>query len=441
MPAKANHDEVSLRPGEVIDGKYEILSKIGQGRMGVVYRAHAIALNREAAIKMLTHVDEHTIAGFHREAATMGQINHRAVVRVDDFGDAGKWGPYLAMAYVPGRDLATFAKRQPISIQEAVDIALAICSGVSACHLQSIVHRDLKPSNVRVTDQRDWQDRVKILDFGLALPFESPRLKPHQTLLTRLDDADEGAHYVPPELLQRQPATRQCDQYGIAALLYLLLSGRAPFHELRGDRLQRAILDGEYVGLHLVRPETPRALRAAITCGLQVDPSRRFPTVDDFALALLPEASPHLKSVWTRYFSNAKGPINRRLIEPVSAYRPAPDRHPPRQGGTPVAALAGVVPASTLPEPAAAAVTAEAPADGLSASTISLEVVPSGERAARNSRDLHTVFVLLCGIAVGAAVTVGAFICFLLYQRQANPCLPPAPATELSTAKETPGGP
>lgn len=396
--------------------------------MGVVYKARSLTIKRDVAVKMLTHVDEETIERFSREAAAMGQINHTAVVRIDDFGDSGKWGPYLAMAYVPGRDLGALVERGPVEVHEAVDLTLAICSGVSACHIHSIIHRDLKPTNVRVTDKTDWKERVKVLDFGLALPFDSPILKAYQTRITHVGAIPGTPRYIAPELLRHQQPTPACDQYGIASLLYLLLTGRAPFDHVDGDALIAAILHGDYVALRLISPETPPALSHAVARGLNVDPEQRFPSVDDFALAILPEASPQLRNVWTRYFANAKRPIDRRLVEPVSAYRPhrqqipvapvvAPMAEAPRRDRpSPVPGAPDQGPKRVPTPPAFPAPSAPAPQP------------PSRRLRSFRKLDFQMLFVFICGIALGCALTIAGFICFVLYQSYACP-------RELSSAR------
>ena len=134
MPSNFLADDSVLPPGEIIDGKYEILSKIGQGGMGVVYKARD-TIKREVALKMLTHVDEKTLQRFQLEALALGKVQHRGVIRVDAFGNSSQ-GPYLVVEYVAGRDLSSVAKF-PLPLEEAIDLTLAICSGVSACHAEA----------------------------------------------------------------------------------------------------------------------------------------------------------------------------------------------------------------------------------------------------------------------------------------------------------------
>jgi serine/threonine protein kinase len=433
-------DDSVLPPGEVIDGKYEIISKIGQGGMGVVYKARD-TIKREVALKMLTHVDSETRQRFLQEAATLGQITHRAVVRVDDFGEDPKCGPYLAMEYVRGWDLASYARKNSVSTQEAVDLTLAICAGVQACHDSSITHRDLKPNNVRVSTASDWEDRVKILDFGLAIPFDSPILQAYQTRITQTGAIHGTPRYIAPELLRRMPATQRSDQYAIASLFYLLLAGRDPYPDLDGDQLLHAILRGRYTSLSTLRPDLPPVLLAAAARGLQVDPEKRFPSVDALADAILSESSPKFLKGWTKYFRGRK-PVDRRLIGAVSGphrngmveqLRPrviAPMPEPPPPVRSPVFALPPPLPS---PPPSPTPPSSPDPPE---------YKVPSARHSPRQrTHEMSTLITFVCGAAFGATIATLAFLVFLIAESHAafcpTPALLPAPQSNSQQAHPT----
>jgi serine/threonine-protein kinase len=407
-------DDVILNTGEVIDGKYEIISKLGQGGLGVVYKARALSLGRDVAIKMLSHLDEETLKRFSLEAKSLARFKHPAVVRIDDFGSSEKWGPYLVVAYIPGRDLGAVAQ-SPLPIEEAVSLTLAICSGVSACHIRSIVHRDLKPSSIRVTNETSWLERVKILDFGLALPFDSPIVKAHQTRISQFGPVDGVSRYIAPEFLRREKPTNHCDQYSIAALLYLLLTGHPPFEAFDGDALVRAIVLGQNLPPRALRPDLPVGLEAAMLRALDTDPHQRFPSVNELALAILPFGPPNLKTKGTRYFTNANGPIDRRLIEPVSAYGQGskPDL-PPR--------------APKDFEPLPALVSPSAPVPALP--PVVSQPMEKSLRRPPGSRwlDSNAVVLFTLGAALGSAIATIIFVAFLTYRQQPpEPCSPGPP--------------
>jgi serine/threonine protein kinase len=393
-------DAITINPGEVIDGKYEILSKLGHGGTGVVYMARALNLNREVAIKMLVRLDVETLKSFSLEAKSLAKFDHPAVARVDYFGSSDKWGPYLVLAYVEGCDLGDMVKSQ-LSIQEAVDLTLAISSGVAACHTRSIIHGNLKPSNIRVTTSTDWQERAKIVGFGRA----------------------SGVHgYIAPEFLRGEKPTQQCDQYAIACLLYLLLTGHAPFRDLEGDALVRAIVNGNYIDLALIRPDIPGDLRAAVARGLHPDPAKRFSSIGVFAKAIVRFATPSLQKGWTRYFDNTQLPVNRRLIEDVSARRPG--GLPERRAPSPV-----IVKPMSMPAPAPRpSGTSETPVHSKPAvhgepRVHSAPAVRSSRSTSRSvscdSRWLspNSVFMFSFGAAFGAALATVLFVSYFIYRQ------------------------
>ncbi len=414
----------SLPAGEVIDGKYTIVSKIGQGWTGTIYKARD-PMKRQVVLRLLTHVDDETLLKFRRDAATLGTVRNRAVVRIDGFGHSPH-GPYVVVQYVEGRDLASLAQ-VPLPVEEAVDLAIAMCSGVSACHAVHVVHSDLKPSNVRVRNVNRWSERVKILDFGLAVPFDSPILKAYQARITAVGSQPEAPRYLAPELLRHEGPTPQSDQYGIASMLYLLLTGRAPFHGLEGEYLLHAILNGDYVSIGRFRSDIPSELRSAITRGLSLDPAERFPTVNDFALAIVAHATASLKIAYTKYFTSAQQPIDRRLIDPVSARKqssppplpahikplvakilmpfqePAPQKPAPDD-----VVLLSSEPPTPSPAPPTTS-TAGPPIDPI-------KPIPSPGWPPASS----PILMFTYGIVLGAALAVGAVISFQAYQRHVS---------------------
>ncbi|HEX7499853.1 MAG TPA: serine/threonine-protein kinase, partial [Polyangia bacterium] len=312
-------DDVILSPGEIIcDGRYQILHALGQGGMGVVYKARSLALKRDVAIKMLTHIDDKLRQRLRFEGDLLAQIDHPAVVKIYDFVESSPQGPMLVLEYVPGSDLSSVLGK-PMEISEAVDLLLAICNGVVACHRIGIVHRDLKPSNIRLVEGADWRSRVRILDFGIAIPYDSPIIKARQARITQMGVVPGTPCFIAPELLRHEEPDDKCDQYGLAIIFYMLLTGREPFPGLDGKDLVQAILQGNYLSPRIARHEIPAELEEAIVRALDTDPRKRFDSVVDLAFALLPFASAKAGSYWTHIFTNARRPVPRRLLEPVSA--------------------------------------------------------------------------------------------------------------------------
>src|SRR5262249_58682927 len=154
------------QPTDKID-KYQIISVLGKGAMGVVYHAYDPVVKRDVAIKFLSSLDsEETelISRFEREARLAGGLRHPNIVTIHDLGHY-EGRPYIVMEYIVGRDLETIIKeKQPLSFDQKVEIMLQICKGLEAAHQKGIIHRDIKPANIRIQED----NAVKIMDFGIA---------------------------------------------------------------------------------------------------------------------------------------------------------------------------------------------------------------------------------------------------------------------------------
>ena len=301
---------------------------LGRGGMGIVYKARSLSLKRDVAIKMLTHADDELLRRFDREAALLAQVDHPAVVKIFDFRDSGKWGPLLVMEYLQGRDLSRVFKG-PMAVAEAVDIILGVCSGIYACHKRKILHRDIKPRNVFLLAANDWRERIKILDFGLAISHDSPLLAAFQARITQMGAVAGTPRFIAPELVRGEEPDDKCDQYAIAMLLYMALTGHSPFFDLEGKDLLYAIRQGDYLAPQLLRKDLPPELTRILVRALDLDPQKRFASVVEFAFALIPFATPKANGRWTRLFTDASRPVARELYEPVSARHAGQPAVPP----------------------------------------------------------------------------------------------------------------
>src|SRR3954469_19761782 len=158
----------SFTPGEIIAGRYRLVSMLGRGGMGEVYRADDLTLDQPVALKFLPSgvaADADRLAQFHAELRIARQVSHKNVCRLYDLGDH-EGRRFLTMEYVDGEDLATLLRRiGRLPQDKAVDIARQICAGVAAAHERGVLHRDLKPANVMI----DGDGNVRIPDFGLAI--------------------------------------------------------------------------------------------------------------------------------------------------------------------------------------------------------------------------------------------------------------------------------
>ncbi|MDB4964211.1 MAG: Serine/threonine protein kinase [Myxococcales bacterium] len=215
--------------GRDIDGRFTVLEKLGQGGMGAVYRAEQHSVGREVAIKVVNQglvSDPDVIKRFLREAKLASQLSHPNAVNVLDFGQTDDGVFYLVMELVSGRTLDQVIKAERVFRPErVVRIGTQICDALDAAHARSIIHRDLKPANVMLLAQ--GRDLVKVLDFGLA---KSVSPDATSTTMTGAGAIVGTPAFMPPELATGMPCDGRADLYSLGCMLYLLGSGRLPFH-------------------------------------------------------------------------------------------------------------------------------------------------------------------------------------------------------------------
>jgi eukaryotic-like serine/threonine-protein kinase len=276
-----------VNPGTRL-GPYQILSSIGAGGMGEVYRARDTRLNRDVAVKTLPELfaaDPDRVARFEREAQTLASLNHPNIAHIYGIEDRA-----LVMELVEGEDLAGRIARGPIPLDEAIAIARQIAEGLEAAHDRGIVHRDLKPANVKISPD----GTVKILDFGLAKALDpavasvgAPDLSPTFTspALTSRGVILGTAAYMSPEQARGRPVDRRADIWAFGALLYEMLTGTQPFG---GDTVTDALAhvltrDPDWDKLSII---TPAPLRTLIHRCLERDPRKRLQAIGEARIAL-----------------------------------------------------------------------------------------------------------------------------------------------------------
>ena len=278
---------MQLTPGTTI-GSYKILSAIGAGGMGEVYRAQHVRLGREVAVKILPESMAETPerrSRFEREARVLAALNHPNIATLHGLEDCGDL-TVLEMELVPGENLADRLKRGPIPPEEVVPVFTQIAEALEAAHTQGIIHRDLKPANVKVTPD----GRVKVLDFGLAKALElesrSGESSQSPTFTTRTHDGTifGTAAYMSPEQIRGRPLDRRTDIWSFGCMLYEALTGHAPFTaETLSDTLA-AVLREEPDWRRL--PAAPLGLQRLVRRCLKKDPQARLHDIADARLEL-----------------------------------------------------------------------------------------------------------------------------------------------------------
>jgi len=262
---------------------YQILDKLGEGGMGVVYKARDTHLDRFVAIKVLPPekvADPERKRRFVQEAKAASALNHPNIITIHDIAsDGGR--DFIVMEYVAGRTLEQLIGRKGLKLNETLKCAMQIADALAVAHAAGIVHRDLKPGNVMVTES----GLVKVLDFGLAklteavVGEEAPTRTAEGTILGTLA-------YMSPEQAEGKRVDARSDIFSFGAVLYEMLTGRRAFQ--RDSRLSTlaAILREEPQPVTQVAAETPRDLEKIIIRCLRKDPARRYQHMDDVKLAL-----------------------------------------------------------------------------------------------------------------------------------------------------------
>ena len=285
---------MSLTQGTKL-GPYEILSPLGAGGMGEVYRARDARLGRAVAIKVLPQsvaIDAERLRRFEQEARAIAALNHPNILSVHDTGQQGETH-YMVTELLEGETLREKIREEALPQRKAIEYALQIAAGLGAAHDKGIVHRDLKPENLFVT--RDG--RVKILDFGLskaqsvvaafgatsdAATLEGVPANPHTA-----DGVVLGTvGYMSPEQVRGQTADSRSDIFAFGAVLYELLSGRRPFQRNSSVETMTAILKEDVPEMGTVTAHVSPGLERIVRRCLEKEPEQRFQSAKDLGFAL-----------------------------------------------------------------------------------------------------------------------------------------------------------
>jgi tetratricopeptide (TPR) repeat protein/TolB-like protein len=276
-------------------GPYEILSPLGAGGMGEVYRARDERLKREVAIKVLPAAvssDPDRLRRFEREAQATGALNHPNITAVYDIGQH-KGAPYIVQELLKGETLRERLATGSLPARKAIEFGIQIAQGLSAAHGQGIVHRDLKPENLFLTSD----ERIKILDFGLAKltelePIEGVgTLTPTFTVGTEPGIVMGTVGYMSPEQVGGEAVDQRSDIFSFGAILYEMLSGNRAFRGKTAAETMAAIMRDEPPELSASGQNISPALDHVVRHCLEKDLENRFQTAKDVAFALSEQSS------------------------------------------------------------------------------------------------------------------------------------------------------
>lgn len=275
-----------LGPGSVLEGRYRIERVLGEGGMGIVYRASHVNLKRQVAIKLLhpdVAKDPVIFERFRQEAQSASAIGHRNIVDIRDFGVLEDGTSYIVMEHLEGRDLHDLIEAfGPVPPSMVVALGVQIAEGLAAAHAAGIIHRDLKPDNIFLVESQDPVPLVKILDFGIAKAASSP------SRLTKSGQVFGTPQYMSPEQCSGQHVDERSDVYALGTVLYEMLVGAPPF---KADTLMGVLTKQMY---EKPRPPStyslpfslPQALEDLVMRCLAKRPARRYASMATLLNAL-----------------------------------------------------------------------------------------------------------------------------------------------------------
>jgi len=251
---------------------YKILEKLGEGGMGVVYKAEDIRLERLVALKFLPpHVSEDSDekARFIHEAKSASALNHPNVTTIYGIEESPE-GLFIAMECVDGKTLRQVVKEGPLSLKKVLDIAVQICEGMAAAHEKGVIHRDIKAENIMVTTR----GQVKIMDFGLAKLKGASKLTQTGTTLGTVG-------YMSPEQASGEEVDQRSDVFSFGVVLYEMLTGRLPFQGDNQAAIVNAIINEEPQPVARFNSEASAKLEDMVSKGLAKDREERYQHIDD----------------------------------------------------------------------------------------------------------------------------------------------------------------
>lgn len=219
--------------GKVVAGRYRLEARLGEGGMGVVYRARHVLIERVVALKLIRpdlRGETHLRAWMLREARAANRVDHAHIIDIHDIGETEEGELYLVMEHLVGTPLSAELARGPMPIARSVDVLEQMCAALARAHDLGVVHRDLKSDNILLTQRGGRKDFVKILDFGLAAIARDPRLAPKGAVFGTPE-------YMSPEQARGEEAGPQSDLYALGVLFFEMLTGQLPFRANDRDTL------------------------------------------------------------------------------------------------------------------------------------------------------------------------------------------------------------
>ena len=272
--------------------KYQVIRRVGEGGMGLVYEAMHTFIEKQVAIKVLRDdfsKRPEVVERFRQEAKSASRIGHANIVDISDFGETPQGASYFVMEYLAGEDLANvLARETTVGPGRAVNILQQCCRALGAAHSKGIVHRDMKPENIFLTQREGSPDFVKIVDFGIAKMSDIETEGAPGRKLTKTGMIFGTPEYMSPEQAAGKSLDHRVDVYALGVILYELLTGRVPFV---GDSFMGILTQHMFEDAPPLRETNPHAdcspeLEMVVFKALAKDPSQRYQDMDELHEAL-----------------------------------------------------------------------------------------------------------------------------------------------------------
>jgi serine/threonine protein kinase len=277
--------------GTVVDDRFEVLSKLGEGGMGAIYKARQISMDRIVALKILLHDqrgDPISVERFRHEAYLASRLNHPNAIVIHDFGQSADGLLYIAMEFLEGETLKERLERDnALSVKSALAVASQTLRVLAEAHRMGLIHRDIKPDNIFLTSMEGDPDFVKVLDFGIAkLTAVRDGFEGYQGGLTVKGKIYGTPKYMSPEQIRGKELDQQSDLYSFGVVLYELLGGRLPFIADTPVDVMMAHLRDPPPSLTGLRSEVPAELENVVLRALEKDRRLRYQNGDEFLEAV-----------------------------------------------------------------------------------------------------------------------------------------------------------
>src|SRR5262245_26464084 len=275
--------------GQILDGRYRIFRKIGEGGMGEVYAAEHVHIEKKFAIKLLRSEivsNAEAVQRFRQEARSSSSIGHRNIIAIEDFGQLADGRIYMCMELLNGAALNDMIT-QPMGVDRLLNILIQTGHGLAAAHAKNITHRDMKPENIFVTIGPQGEDIPKLLDFGIAKVSGNDG----QNHLTRTGTIFGTPFYMAPEQALGNPVDARTDIYAVGVIMYECFAGSLPFQgeSFMGILTQHITTEPEPVAQRAAKAgrQLPMGLAEIITRCMQKNPAQRFQTMDELVNSLI----------------------------------------------------------------------------------------------------------------------------------------------------------